>query len=297
MEITPESFLKETIECLKSVYVDLSKNKDATHQLKSDILAGYFRKDGVLIPLSSYEHRIQFDNHELFVLEGYITLAEQLLAEADNQFAYFSLRTLCEVGLDKINVLFAEEVSDADRNTFRLIDTLSDLAGMMDAPYKQLFLKLLNEERSSLEPNVREVFEKAEQFFISGEEIPLSILKKIRMLLNSKLRIYIEKISIPIFLKGKSKLDNLHIAWSHLLHGNPIMLRIALNPRFSKGHKNHAHAMLWLTSMNTLSRVRRHIRDAELQNKVDHLLSIANEVWRIIVSRREVKYKDSSLNK
>ncbi len=279
-ETQPKAFLIELLDCLRGVSDHLSKKAEMT-QLKSDIDSGLVRRGGKLVPLDSMIHRLQLECHGLFVLEGYLILARQIISDQKNPLSYFSFRTLYEIAFKKINLLFAVGVTAERREDFSRIDTLSDLTGMIDQKNRDYFIKLLKEERMLLVSTDRNLFEQVEAVILSGALVKDSLLKKIRNLVNRKLANYIDisKLDEPDLLRGKSRLDSLNINWSHMLHGNPFMIKMIFEPKFKERQIMHLNAIIWTTAVNVLFRMETHVDDPVILAKIKDLLSQADAVW------------------
>lgn len=289
LDMMPETYLERLLKCIDQIYKNLSEANDYTHQSAQDILSGFFRKhcSNVLVPLESQIHRIQLESHELFVLNGYLILAKTLLKEAENPLAYFTLRILHEIGIKKIDALFAEEVPEKNREEFKRLDSLSDLLGFFGDPkYRAWFLELMKDERNNLSFESKEILEKAETTLMSGKEIELSLLKKIRRLVNKKLGDCIHTVKLPEILERKTDFGFLNIAMSHLLHGNPISIKTALTPAFAVNSKNHVQVMIWNTGLNVLVRTKRFIQNKDTQKEIDALISEAEIIWGEFQKRR-----------
>jgi len=288
MDTTPENYLKELLNCVIAINKHFTSKNDWNNQNKLEFTQGLFRRReaSILIPYKSVKHRVQFECHEQIVLDGYIRLAKQLLEKPEDPLAIFVLRVLYEIGFDKIDALFAQEISHEEKQEFKLIDSLSDLLGITGDEYRENFLALLNEEREILNSNIRKLFEEAEVILKNNSEIKLSLLKRIRRYINSQLKEFSRKITLPVILKGKTNFEPLNITFSHLLHGNPIAIKVAIDPEFSQMHGNWVLATIWNTGLNILIRTKNVITDQSLQKRVEELLQYAEPVWEELQKRR-----------
>jgi len=282
MDTSSEDYILRALEYIERVKDHLGKAGDWNHQRKSDIEKGnFFRKrTNTLVPYLSVKHRVQFECHEQFILEGYLQLARNVLNQTENGLGIFALRVLIELGINKINILFAPEISEIERTEFKLIDCLSDLLGMEGEDYKNDFLKLLNEEKSMLSSNFCETFELAREKINKGEKVGLSILKKVRHSTNDRQAKLTQKISMLDILQNKTSFGLLNINLSHLLHGNPITIKVATEAKFASRRKKWITAILWSTSINILARTKNFVSDPELSKEISSVLNLAEAEWK-----------------
>ncbi len=288
MTSTLENYLKELLDCVKAVIEHLDSKSDWNNQNFSLYKQGLFRKrdSGIVIPLESIKHRLQVECHEQMVLTGYMQLAEGVLQRHEEPMSLFSLRTLMEIGFDKVNILFGEGVTSEERQEFKLIDSLSDLLGFTDEEYALNFLALLAEERANIRPDILKHFESAERLLQSQEQISLSVLKNVRRVISSRVGQLSSKVSLPHTLQGKTDLEPLMITFSHLLHGNPISIKVVMEPKFFSRHVNWIDAVIWNTSLNILILTSVSITDEALLKRISAAIAKAEWGWKEMQRRR-----------
>ncbi|MCW9054952.1 MAG: hypothetical protein OQJ98_03180 [Candidatus Pacebacteria bacterium] len=290
MNTEPEGYLQDVLDCIKDIRVDIGSGSDFTHQREIDFRQGFFRKKGVLVPIETVIHRIHLEEHELLVLDSYVLLAEQILSEPGNRMNYFALRTLHEIGFSRIDTLFADPVSEEDRMEFKRIESLSDLVQV--PTHTRDFLRLLNDEREKLDQESRKLFESVESILKEGGQTPPSKIKKIRHLTNNRLPKYIKDVDMPEILREKTDFNYLRISLSHILHGNPIGIRVAVHPDFAESNKNHALVVLWNTGLNILIRTKPFVTDEKTLKNIDRLVTRAEDIWDEF-QRRRLAYRSN----
>jgi len=278
-----EEFLKDCLDVIGQAHKFISARR-GSFQLKSDIDSGYIRKSGILLDAKTQIRRFTFENYDLFVLRGYIILAGNVLNNAGNPFTQFSLRVLHEIGVQKINVLFAQGISEDSRNRFKLENTLSDwLELSSQSPYREDFPYLFTEEQGRLDDHMRKLFKKADEALRSNQKVQSSLIKNIRNDLNRNIKEYAKDIE-PLPFLNKSDFATLNIAWSHLLHGNPFHIEAVFNQVDFDSMKNRTYAILCQTAINVLYRINGQVEDPSLRETMGFFLNRADLVWDKIVT-------------
>lgn len=287
-----EEYLKDLLTCIKKVSNDLKSKKNTSLQYRSDLEKGLFRdhSTNTVVPFASYEHNIALEAYEIYVLEeAYLALANRLLKNPQERLGYFTLRVLYEVGFKRVDMLFAEEVSKLKREEFKLIDTLCDMASMQDVKYHGHFLKLLADRRQQIDnKSLKNKLEEIEVFLLRDVNltVPLQKIKKLRKEIQTELYNITNPVTLPPILEGKTDFQSLKNALSHLLHGNPTMVRVALHPSFSKANTNHILTLIWSTGINILFRTKGFVTNKELLEEIEVLLAKSETAWQIFQTRR-----------
>jgi len=287
-----EKYLGELLVCVKKVSNELKSKKNSSLQYSSDLEAGMFRdhSTNTLVPFASHEHNIALEAYETYVLEeAYLALANRLFENPQERLGYFTLRILYEVGFTRIDMLFAEEVSEPRREKFKLMDTLCDMASMQEAKYHYHFLRLLADRREEIDNELlKNKLEEIESFLLEdiNSKIPLRKIKKLRGEIQTELYNITKPVALPPMLEGKTNFPYLKAALSHLMHGNPTMVRVALHPSFSKANTNHILTLIWNTAINILFRTKPFISNKELLEEIEALLTKSETAWQVFQTRR-----------
>jgi len=273
-----KEFLEKTHTILNRS-TDFLYNKRGAIQKLKDIQSGYMVKNGIRVPFG--KHRFLYELYDLVVLRSYSDLFNQVFNNIDNVITAFSLRPLQEIGIIKIDILFGSELSGEEKKRFSLNDQLTDFISMSQDQYRQDFLKLYEEENQYLKAPEDSFFKEIYDMYSKGRfELDFKDLKKSRNNLNTVTNNLRQKITGSPFLEDKSdRLKLLHSVWSHLLHGNPIMLEMILNNKISWRTKYWVEAMLWMTGLNVLWRLKPHIDDKDLLAEIDNLFTKRETIW------------------
>lgn len=137
------------------------ENRGYGNQSKIDTSAGLFRVKGVLIPRGAIEYKIIYDHYEIILLQKFILLVRKTLETKDSPLIPFTLRTIWEMGVKIVDVLFASDVATKKRQHIKLLTTLTDLASIKDPLFNKFFHKLFKNKGKKL----------------NGHRLNLSILK------------------------------------------------------------------------------------------------------------------------
>ena len=219
-----ENFIKETIEILEKQY-KLLKQRGYGTQTLDDLKKGQFRlPSGIIVPSKSIEYYILYDHYELPIVQSLIQLQQSIFNERDSPFIAFSLRTLLDIGVNCINVLFADEIKQHDKKHVKLLASLIDCVSTGDPLFRDHFIKLFETEKLNLEKKEQQLFQDILTLIKSKNNIELieKVIQARRMLSN------IEKTILPK-IKPLPFLDKINIrsfnSWqSHMLHGNPFLI-------------------------------------------------------------------------
>jgi hypothetical protein len=270
-------FIESCFSTAGEIHKCISKKRDS-FQSTSDLDAGYIRKNGILIGREIGIRRFVFESYDLFVLRGFLILAQGILEGLDNQFVQFTFRTLLEIGIKKVDVLFAKGVSEEHRNKFKLENTFSDWLELPEH-YKD-FLYLFSEEKDALNNNVKKFFEEADRNLRLKRTVDIKLVKSIKRQLNRNIGEYSADVEEFSFL-NRSNLVFLEAAWSHLLHGNPFHIEAVLHLDAAR-LRNRTYAILLITLVNVLYRTKEYVDDRSIQAKISSLLDQADPVWNVL---------------
>lgn len=274
-----KQFINNCLSILEEIHKSISQ-KRGNFQSTEDFASGYMRKEGILVDRKVGMRMFVLENYELFVLRGFIILLNKVFENTTDLFVQFSFRTLQEIGIKKIDVLFGSGISEENRKKFKLENTLSDWLELKEN-YED-FLIIFPQEKNLLGQPIIGLFEKAEKCLRLTGVVELSLLKKIRHQLQRNAGGYIKGLEQFTFLR-RSNLGYLEMAWSHLLHGNPFHIEAAMHLEENR-FRNRSHAILFLLLVNTIHRTKNHIDDKILKGKVNSLLNQADSVWQNLVN-------------
>jgi len=265
-----ERIINDIIRVLNSQYKELEKSGYG-EQRASDLEQGLVQKNGIYIPLSSIDHRILFDGYETSLLETYIELYSNLFKKWDESFAQFALRTLAEIGIAKTQILFDENIDIKEKNKYKLLLWLADYASMSgeNPKYKITYDKLLKEYKNLLT-------EKEFIFYNNlinqlSSQTPLEnyeSLKKARSKINDFQSILYSKTKIlPVF--RKINIVSLFSSFSHILHGNVLLLRDILKLKRPDAQKMRIYWALLLTGINVINQIGAYLKDTNINVSIN----------------------------
>jgi hypothetical protein len=187
---------------------------------------------------------------------------------------------LHEVGVTKIDVLFAEE--SVQKQRAKLVCELAEWAAAGQQKYKTYFKKLYPEEENHLGAIEKPDLKSAYDLLVSGKDVPQSLVRKIRRALVRVLADCHRSIPRPSFIE-EGRFEVLYSWWSGYMHGNPYMLEhLYDDPKL--GNKHRLYGVLWITGLNALYRVRGSIDDTTLLAKIDSVMGKKEQVWQALVA-------------
>lgn len=247
----------QILETLKAAKKELDRLYN-THQRVSDLRAGLVYKKGLYLPLKSVEHRILIDAYEVQFLSVFIDLLTEFIKGGEDIFKEFAIRTVAEMGLKDSQILFSPELSENEKDNFTTIIMLADYAflGFNHPSRFSEFKKLFDEQKNLLSQGQLALFiETRECLDGKNDEEYKRLIKKVRKLVDSVRSDLYKKTKTPPILRAEN-VEAFFSAFSHLIHGNTILLTDLLS---SKRPKNRNRLRVtWtalMTGINTLIHV------------------------------------------
>lgn len=263
-------------------------------QLRSDVQSGWVKRSGILVPLDSISHKLLFDSYEYHLIETFLKLIKGVYEEKDNIFTEFSFRTLIELSFYRTQIIFSNKISDNEKNKYKLLIWLADYSsmGIGRREHMQNYKKLLAEygelfdlTRDYYKPllDMQEALEKQDI------ETHPELVKKIRKMINNiQGDLYGKTEPIPIF-KSK-KIKYVYSGWSHILHGNTLLLSniFSKNVRPNQ-HKLRVHWFMFMCGLNVATYVANYLEFTELIDKIgvtskesEVVMSTVSKYWETI---------------
>ena len=247
---------KEILELLRTAKRELDTLYD-THQRLSVLRAGLVYKKGLYIPLKS--HRILIDGYEVQFLSMFNDFFKEMMKGGENLFKEFAIRTIAEMGIKDSQILYSPDLTEEEINKFKTIVMLPDYAflGFRHPTRTVEYKKLLAEQKHLLTENQLKLFEAMEVSLTNNDaEAHNKLVKKIRKLVERYKNDLYQKTKTPkIFRTGN--IEALFSAFSHLIHGNIILLTDLFGTKRPK-NRNRLRVtwVLLITGINTLIHVK-----------------------------------------
>ncbi len=280
---------RKILEKLKTVKLELDK-LFSTHQRLSDIREGLILRNGIYLPLK--QHRIIYDGYEVQFVDVFNDFFSKMLDEKDCLFREFAIRTISEMGLKDSQILFSPTLTDGEKKRFKTISMLADYAflGIQHPERKYEYKKLYYDEKNNLTEKQQLVFlEMSRCLDAKNYDLHTKLVKRIRKLVEStKNDLYKKTKTHKLF--RKRNIEGAFSAFSHLIHGNIILLTDFLSKERPK-YRNRLRATwaLLLSGINTLIQVRDFLETKKVKLDIDSLLDefevVSKEMatnWRLL---------------
>lgn len=239
----------------------------------SDLQRGQVVKGGLYVPLSSIEHRIMIDGYETTFVENFISLYKSLYKSKKNNIAQFSLRTATEMGFQRCQILFSKTLSKDDIETFKLVAMLGDYGFLAPGRPEHLrtFERLLLESGNHLTENQKKLFINYVESIKTGDTVlHASLTKKTRKLVDTVQYQMYKKTPILPFFKT-NVIDALFSSFSHIVHGNILLLIDVFSPRRPTQLLLRVYWVLLLTGINMVNHISEHLGDPKIKRRVKRL--------------------------
>ncbi|GEM_PF-4329834 len=283
------SFQKEVIDEAETLTKDLLlylhteqqilEQRGYSQQQGSDLRQGQVRlSSGLMVPISSIEHRILYDHHESAVLQTLIVLLDNAHSSKENKFVPFSYRTILDIGIKLIDALFAPDIPQQSKKYIKLFSWLTDYASI---PGKQFnyFQKLFQEEHAKLSPEDRMFFEKILEHSRKREHESLfRTIKKARTRLGVLIQNKSQGCIRLRFLTG-IRFDQQYSAWSHLLHGNSLLIKEVFYPSMNEREQFRTYNLVLAAGLNAATRVAIYLDDSNILSVVQGLTQRYDALW------------------
>lgn len=277
-------FIKEIIEILQNQYKLLKQRGYGTQEF-NDLKQEQFRlPSGVIVPSKSIEYYILFDHYELLVVQSLIRLQKNIFNKRDSPFIAFSLRTLLDIGINRINVLFADEITRCEKKHLKLLASLIDFVSTDDPLFKEYFIKLFEAEKSNLLQKERQLFQDILSLMKSKNDIELMerVIKARRKLSDVETKILAKIEPLAILNKANTRLFR---SWqSHMLHGNPFLIQNVFEAHNKERGKLKAFAILMITGLNSINRLANYLNDPKISLEVKYKNREIETLWTAYIN-------------
>ena len=281
-----ENYIERMINCLKCG-VSVLERRGYGNQKINDFNSGYIQMSGIFIPLKSIDYRILYDHYEIILLKSFINLIENTLKYQKSPLISFTFRTIQEIGIMKLDVFFANEVSQDEKDRIKLFALLTDFIAMDGPEFNEQFSKLYTHENHRLSSSEQQVFNN----IISTQDqvVEKRLIKKARTNLGNTFENFHKKITPHPFLT-KDHLKILGSWWSHLLHGNPFLINNAFDPKASWRDEYRFYAVALISCLSATRRIVNYSKDPSLISNSNSIDSEFNLQWnKLIVSWKEIE--------
>jgi uncharacterized protein (UPF0297 family) len=264
-----ETFIKETIEILEKQYKHLEQKGYGTQNLY-DLTQGQIRlSTGIVVPTKAIEYYIVYDHYESIIVQSFIQLLKNIFEERESSFVAFSLRTLIDVGVYRINILYANEITKQDKHHVKLLASLIDFVSTDGTLFRKYFTELFEAEKTHFNKKELKLLEDILSLIKSRNNIELTekVIQARRLLSKVEKSILLKIKPLP-FLKN---IRSIYSWQSHMLHGNPILLQNVFDTKNKERGKLKVLTILMITGLNALNQLASYLSDpiitTEVQNK------------------------------
>lgn len=227
-----------------------------THQRVSDIKAGIVYKWGIYLPLQL--HRIFYEGYIVQFLSTFINFFSAMLNGEENLFKEFAIRTIAEMGMKDSQILFSPDISENEKEKFKTIIILADYGFLsFHHPERKIeYMKLFDEQKRLLSLNQLSLFTKMSKCLDTRNyDEYKKLIKPIRKLVDSTRNDLYKKTTTPKIFRTEN-IEAMFSAFSHLIHGNIILLTDVLSAKRPKNRNRlRISWTLLMTGMNTLIHV------------------------------------------
>lgn len=275
--------IRRIINLLNNLSTELHK-KGLPPQRISDLQQGLVYNGKVYVPLSSIEHRILLAGYKTIFLDTFISLFQNIYKNRTRLLTQFSLRTLAEMGFPRCQILFSKVLSKEEIERYKLLIMLSDYGfiALNNQNNMDTFDKLLEEDGDLLSEKQKEtmnlLINSAKE---SNTELHKVFTKRARKIIDSTQDQLFRKTPIlPIFRAGN--IEALFSGFSHILHGNILLISDILTNKRPNQHKLRVYWFLLLTGINMTNHIALFLEDSRIQKKVEKFNKDFDEVALIV---------------
>ncbi|OGH02568.1 MAG: hypothetical protein A2798_02925 [Candidatus Levybacteria bacterium RIFCSPHIGHO2_01_FULL_37_17] len=266
-----DDIIAQIIKVLETEYDNLIKSGYGL-QLKSDIARGLIKVNGIYRPFSEMEHKILFDGYETTFIEMFLELHKKMYERWYEPLTQFAIRTIHEMGFKRTQILFNKKLNPQKIKKFKLLLMLADYAMISDIPlHKNHYIKLLKEYKNLLTKKELDFYkilipeiEKAD---------PLARYEKIRTA-RQKINtlqetLFLETEILSIF--RKINVMSVNSSFSHLLHGNILLLKDVLQLKRGDSPRLRVYWILLLTGVNVITYVGNFLNESNINKDVEKI--------------------------
>lgn len=299
-----ENIFKDCENLIKSIELllerqskELRGNFYGSKQKVSDLQQRVIKYKGIFVPFVYLDHRILFDGFEVGLVELFLSLYKAIYdKEKDNVFVEFSLRTLSEISFKRIQVLFSNKITRQEKNRMKLLILLADYGKLgLDNPKNQrTYRKLLEEFKDTLTVKQKKLCGDLMALIKKKDSEKLyKLIRKLRGEINRTQNNLFEKTGLLSIFR-REQLYVLFYEWSHLLHGNLLLL----NDVFSKNRPRYRHKLrvywsLILCGMNAVIYIDKYLSSVDYSKELGEVDVLYQDIkkflaqnWRSIEKSR-----------
>lgn len=267
-----DKILRRILKILSIQEAELRK-RGLSPQLISDVQQGQVLINGIYIPLSSIEHRILLDGYEITFVSNFIALYKSIYKSRKNSITQFAIRTATEMGFQRCQILFSRTLTKDDIETYKLVAMLGDYGFMAPGKpeYAKTFEKLLSESGGLLTEKQKKIFADYIESVNNGDtELHADLTKKTRKLADSvQDSLYKKTPILPLF--KKSVINSLFSSFSHIIHGNVLLLIDVFSTKRPNQLTLRVYWVLLLSGINMVNHIAEHLDDSKIKSRVKRL--------------------------
>lgn len=288
-ELETQRILKEADKVLRRVLKiliiqsDMLRARGLPPQRVYDLRRGQVLIKGIYVPLSSIEHRILLDGFEVNFINNFIDLYKSLYKNRKNSITQFALRTCVEMGFQRCQILFSA-LSKEEIESYKLVAMLGDYGFMaLGRPeHVRTFERLLAESNNLLTDKQKALFAEYIASVKSNDtELHAKLTKKTRKLADSVQDALYKKTPIHPLLRI-NVINALFSSFSHILHGNALLLIDTFSNRRPNQLLLRVYWVLLLTGFNMVNHISEHLKDSKIKARVKRLNKTFESVTRVI---------------
>lgn len=283
-----EELINRCVQLLEDGYQLLKEKENISEQNYNDIIKGMFRKTDLYDSDSYMKCRILYEFYHIYFLETFIILFKNVSKAKDCYCLLlpFTVRSLLEMGINLIDVLFSPSASSNDKSRVKLISLLPDLAVVDSDPnfhgaYKQLY----DEENNNLGNDERNIFNEIYNDLSKGQVPSEEKIKKARECRNRIVNNIMANIKSSPVLKNNIKM--LYSWFSHLLHGNVFLVKDVFDS--PDDWRNRLYVIMLIVGGNASFRLAEYLKDSKYLEEVLKLIDDINKFLpKFIISNLKI---------
>lgn len=234
---------------------------------------------GIIMPLESIEYNILYDHYDLVIVKTLILLQKNIFKHRDCPFIAFSLRTLLEIGINFINILFVDEITQSEKKHVKLLSSLIDYVSTGVPLFRKYFIKLFAAEKSKLTREEKQIFQDILILMKSKNttELREKIIQARRMLsrVKNSLNVNIK----PLLILDKVNVNSFYSWQSHMLHGNPLLIQGVFDTLTKEINKNTIYTILIATGLNAINRLATYLNNPDITVAVQNKNKEIEVLW------------------